>query len=82
MVTSDAIFMLKETQKLTIRKGKMRKSIKKPFGCHLTQLPNHIDPMQLPSLSPDYGLIRGRPYVFYSPSFALETVLSTFSVNL
>lgn len=81
MITPEAIYMLRETKKLTVRKENMRKCIKKPFGCHLTQLPVHIDPKQLPTLEPDYGIIRGRPYVFYSPVFALDTVLATFHVD-
>lgn len=74
--------MLRETKKLTERKEKMRKTVQKPFGCHLTQVPASVDPRALPAIDPDYGIIRGRPYVFYSPSFALETIYHMFSIDI
>lgn len=73
--------MLHETKKLTIRKENMRKTVSKPFGCHLTQVPDTVDPRALPSFKPDFGIIRGQPYVFYSPSFALDSVLKIFAVD-
>lgn len=74
--------MLRETKKLTARKENMRKTISKPFGCHLTQVPTFVDSHALPAIDPDYGIIRGRPYVFFSPSYALETVYKMFQIDV
>lgn len=83
MITQEAIYMLRETRKLTIRKENMRRTVSKQFGCHLTQVPTSVDPRALPTLEPDYGIIRGRrPYVFYSPSFAMDTILDMFNIEI
>lgn len=83
MVTQDAIYMLRETKKLTIRKENMRRTINKQFigsQWNVGLCSNAID--QLPNLEPDYGLIKGKPYVFMSPVFALDTVLELFNVGV
>uniref|UniRef100_A0A336KZE0 CSON002493 protein n=1 Tax=Culicoides sonorensis TaxID=179676 RepID=A0A336KZE0_CULSO len=82
MVTPDAIYMLRETKKLTLRKEKMRQTVKKQFGRYLNDGIDSNEKKLLPNLEPDYGLIKGKPYVFMSPVFALDTVLSKFNVEV
>lgn len=82
MVTPDAIYMLRETKKLTLRKEKMRQTVNKQFGSYLNDGVNSNQKTLLPNLEPDYGLIKGKPYVFMSPSFALDTVLRKFNVQV
>jgi hypothetical protein len=36
---------------------------------------------QLPSLEPDYGVVRMHPYIFYSSVFAFDKVLSHLDIN-
>jgi abnormal spindle-like microcephaly-associated protein len=80
MTTYEAIYMLRETKKLVLRKEKMKKNVKRPFGC--IEPPNPTLMKQLPAIEPDYGVIRQKPYVFYSSVFAFDRVLEALSINL
>jgi abnormal spindle-like microcephaly-associated protein len=78
MTTYEAIYMLRETKKLVERKEKMKKNVKRPNGCIVS--PTQMK--QLPAIEPDYGVIRQKPYVFYSSVFAFDKVLEALSINL
>ncbi|XP_058467772.1 protein abnormal spindle [Malaya genurostris] len=80
MISREAIFMLRETRKLVQRKENMRKNVKKPVGCLVP--PDPILLRMEPILAPDYGVIRSKPYVFYSSVFAFETVLNVLDVDI
>ncbi|XP_055525020.1 protein abnormal spindle [Wyeomyia smithii] len=80
MISREAIYMLRETKKLVQRKEKMRKNVKKPVGCLVPPDPTL---MQMePILGPDYGVIRSKPYVFYSSVFAFDMVLNVLDVDI
>lgn len=36
---------------------------------------------QLPTLEPDYGVVRMHPYIFYSSVYAYETVLKSLGIH-
>lgn len=36
---------------------------------------------QLPSLIADYGVVRTKPYIFYSSVFAFDTILTKLNIN-
>ncbi|XP_055587217.1 protein abnormal spindle [Uranotaenia lowii] len=80
MISREAIFMLRETKKLVQRKENMRKNVKKPVGCLVPPDPSLM--RMVPCLAPDYGVIRSKPYVFYSSVFAFDTVLSALDVDI
>ncbi|XP_065076983.1 protein abnormal spindle [Ochlerotatus camptorhynchus] len=80
MISREAIFMLRETKKLVKRKENMRKNVKKPVGCLAPPDPTLMS--MEPALDPDYGVIRSKPYVFYSSVFAFDTVLNVLSVDI
>ncbi|XP_055616188.1 protein abnormal spindle [Toxorhynchites rutilus septentrionalis] len=80
MISREAIYMLRETKKLVKRKENMRKNVKKPIGCLVPPDPSLM--RMEPILEPDYGVIRSKPYVFYSSVFAFDTVLSRLNVDI
>lgn len=80
MTTSEAIYFLRETKKLVARKEKMKVNARKPFGCQ--QRVQHFSQRALPSLHPDFGVSRLKPYIFISQVFAFDTVLNKLDVNL
>lgn len=80
MISREAIFMLRETKKLVQRKENMRKNVKKPVGCLAPPDPTLM--RMEPALEPDYGVIRSKPYVFYSSVFAFDTVLNVLDVDI
>uniref|UniRef100_A0A4Y0BN53 Calponin-homology (CH) domain-containing protein n=1 Tax=Anopheles funestus TaxID=62324 RepID=A0A4Y0BN53_ANOFN len=80
MISKDAIFMLRETKKLVQRKEKMRKNVQRPVGCLVAPNPQLM--RTVPSLEPDFGVNRTKPYVFYSSVFGFERVLQMLEVDL
>ncbi|XP_053669619.1 protein abnormal spindle [Anopheles nili] len=80
MISKDAIFMLRETKKLVQRKEKMRKNVQRPVGCLVAPNPQLM--CTVPSLEPDFGVNRSKPYVFYSSVFGFEQVLQILEVDL
>ncbi|XP_052891849.1 protein abnormal spindle [Anopheles moucheti] len=80
MVSKDAIFMLRETKKLVQRKEKMRKNVQRPVGCLVAPNPQLM--RTVPSLEPDFGVNRTKPYIFYSSVFGFERVLQMLEVDL
>jgi abnormal spindle-like microcephaly-associated protein len=80
MTTYEAIYMLRETKKLVLRKEKMKKNVKRPYGCIVP--PNATLMKQLPATEPDYGVIRQKPYTFYSSVFGFEMALKALNINI
>uniref|UniRef100_A0A182QS01 Calponin-homology (CH) domain-containing protein n=1 Tax=Anopheles farauti TaxID=69004 RepID=A0A182QS01_9DIPT len=80
MITKDAVYMLRETKKLVQRKEKMKKNVQRPVGCLVAPNPQLM--RTEPSLDPDFGVNRSKPYVFYSNVFAFERILSMLEVDL
>lgn len=80
MISKDAIYMLRETKKLVQRKEKMRKNVQRPVGCLVAPNPQLM--RTVPSLEPDFGVNRSKPYVFYSSVFGFERVLQMLEVDL
>lgn len=37
---------------------------------------------EMPSMEPDYGVVRMHPYIFYSSVFAFDTILSALDINI
>uniref|UniRef100_A0A182LVJ5 Calponin-homology (CH) domain-containing protein n=1 Tax=Anopheles culicifacies TaxID=139723 RepID=A0A182LVJ5_9DIPT len=60
MISKDAIFMLRETKKLVQRKEKMRKNVQRPVGCLVAPNPQLM--CTVPSLEPDFGVNRTKPF--------------------
>lgn len=85
MTNTEAIYMVRETKKLVARKENMKKNARKPqvsiYGRQGQQLPT-FSPRSLPSLEPDFGIIRGRPYTFISSVFAFDTILSKLQIDI
>ncbi|XP_030559748.1 protein abnormal spindle [Drosophila novamexicana] len=85
MTNTEAIYMVRETKKLVARKEKMKQNARKPLasvtGRHGQQMPNFL-PRSLPSLEPDFGIIRGRPYTFISSVFAFDTILCKLKIDI
>ncbi|KAH8359475.1 hypothetical protein KR093_006959, partial [Drosophila rubida] len=85
MTNTEAIYMVRETKKLVARKEKMKQNARKPQVTVLSrygqQTPN-FHPRALPSLEPDFGIIRSSPYTFISSVFAFETILSKLNIDL
>ncbi|KAH8417141.1 hypothetical protein KR222_004381, partial [Zaprionus bogoriensis] len=85
MTNTEAIYMVRETKKLVARKEKMKQNARKPqvsvYGRHGQQLPT-FPPRALPSLEPDFGIIRGSPYTFISSVFAFDTILCKLKIDI
>ncbi|XP_016981913.2 protein abnormal spindle [Drosophila rhopaloa] len=85
MTNTEAIYMVRETKKLVARKEKMKQNARKPpptsFGRHQTQKMN-FTPSALPSLEPDFGIIRYSPYTFVSSVFAFDTILCKLQIDM
>ncbi|XP_075154837.1 microtubule assembly factor abnormal spindle [Haematobia irritans] len=88
MTTTDAIYMVRETKKLVARKEKMKQNVRKPMvaitqrtGSSSQQQPN-FSSRALPSLEPDYGVIRNKPYTFISSVYAFDTILYKLGIDI
>ncbi|KAL9921398.1 protein abnormal spindle-like isoform 1-T1 [Glossina fuscipes fuscipes] len=89
MTTTDAIYMLRETKKLVARKEKMKQNLQKSSQTNFCNSPRQQQQLSskfsshvLPSLEPDYGVIRTSPYTFISSVFAFETVLHKLGIEI
>ncbi|XP_059610908.1 protein abnormal spindle [Phlebotomus argentipes] len=79
MVTRDALFMAREIKKLVLRKENMKRNTQR------VSERGQVDQQslrKLPSLKPDYGVIRNQVYVFNCSIFAFDTILSKMDINL
>lgn len=84
MTTTDAIYMVRETKKLVARKEKMKQNVRKPVVAQrggATQQTN-FSSRALPSLEPDYGVIRNKPYTFISSVYAFDTILYKLGIDI
>ncbi|XP_016999062.2 protein abnormal spindle [Drosophila takahashii] len=85
MTNSEAIYMVRETKKLVARKEKMKQNARKPppmtSGRYQTQKMN-FTPSSLPSLEPDFGIIRYSPYTFISSVYAFDTILCKLQIDM
>uniref|UniRef100_A0A1B0GHN7 Calponin-homology (CH) domain-containing protein n=2 Tax=Lutzomyia longipalpis TaxID=7200 RepID=A0A1B0GHN7_LUTLO len=80
MVTRDAVFMLREIRKLVLRKENMKRNTQR--GLDSMQQISGQSLRKLPTLKPDYGVIRNQIYVFNCSVFAFDTILSKMQINL
>lgn len=79
MTGADAIFMLRETKKMVVRKERMRSN----------RAPNPLMPpltaqqrLQLPMLQPDFGLRSNvAAYVFNCSVFGFDTILELLQIS-
>lgn len=94
----DANYILHNIQQLVARKEKMRQNSKRPLGFTSVSLQAYKKEKQflaqqqviyglqnlhdLPALEPDYGIIKAKPYIFYSSVFAFETILSKLDIHI
>ncbi|KAM7347117.1 microtubule assembly factor abnormal spindle [Cochliomyia hominivorax] len=97
MTTTDAIYMVRETKKLVARKEKMKQNVRKPVvttstlsssssSSSIRGLSQHqqqnFSSRALPSLEPDYGVIRNKPYIFISSVYAFDTILYKLGIDI
>ncbi|KAH8251854.1 hypothetical protein KR038_009802, partial [Drosophila bunnanda] len=86
MTTTEAIYMVRETKKLVVRKEKMKQNARKPaivpMGRYETNKAPVFTKSALPSLEPDFGIIRFSPYTFVSSVFAFDTILCKLQVDM
>ncbi|XP_043653051.1 protein abnormal spindle [Drosophila teissieri] len=85
MTNPEAIYMVRETKKLVARKEKMKQNARKPppmpTGRYQSQKIN-FTPCSLPSLEPDFGIIRYSPYTFISSVYAFDTILCKLQIDM
>lgn len=79
MTTHEAIYLLRETKKLVIRKEKMRQNIKPLLNVTVPCI-SARQKRQLPMIETDYGLRSNKSYIFYSSVFAFDTILSKLQI--
>lgn len=79
MTSGNAIYMLRESKKLLLRKERMKKNVKRLTI--LTTNSGHKNGM-LPSLEPDFGVNKQFPYVFDSFVYAFDTILEKLNVSI
>lgn len=72
--------MLREIRKLVMRKENMMRNVQRGVDFR-----NQVDQQmlkKLPTLKPDYGVIRNQVYVFNCSVFAFETILSKMNISI
>lgn len=78
MITREAIFLLRETKKLVIRKENMRKNVKQTGRAQSAKTKR-----QLPMLETNYGLHSPTlAYIFNCSVFGFDTILSKLQIAL
>ncbi|XP_017142609.1 protein abnormal spindle [Drosophila miranda] len=86
MTNTEAIYMVRETKKLVARKEKMKQNARKHPPITSLRHPSHqmqvFSPHALPSLEPDFGIIRNSPYTFVSSVFAFDTILCKLKIEI
>lgn len=84
MTTPEAVYMLRETKKLLLRKENMKKNIRKTSITSTPQRQCNVltfSPQSIPNFEPDFGVVRNKPYTFISSVFAFETVLDALCIK-
>lgn len=79
MTSGEAIYMLRESKKLLLRKERMKKNIKRVTISTISSV--HKMGL-LPSLEPDFGVNKQFPYVFDSFVYAFDTILEKLNVSI
>jgi len=80
LVSREAIYTLRETKKLVLRKQNMRKNISRNIqGNH--QPLSLQQQKQLPSLKPDFGVVKNHSYTFNCSVFAFDVLLSKLEID-
>lgn len=86
MTTPEAIYVVRETKKLVARKEKMKQNVRKPTPPTLALGKSHnkppLNPRSYPSIEPDYGVVRTKPYIFISSVFAFDTILLKLGIEI
>lgn len=78
MLTREAVYLLRETKKLTIRKENMKRNVKQ-------QLVHVLSPREMrkmPMLDTNFGVNTDNNYIFNSSVFALDTILSKLNIEI
>lgn len=79
MFTREAIYLLRETKKLTIRKENMKRNVKQ----NISPILSMKEMRQLPRLETNFGVNKGnKDYIFNSSVFALDTILSKLNITI
>lgn len=78
--------MVRETKKLVARKEKMRQNTRKPISptvCFAkASYKATFNSCAYPSIEPDYGVVRTKPYIFISSVFAFDTILQKLGIEI
>ncbi|KAH8307681.1 hypothetical protein KR044_008972, partial [Drosophila immigrans] len=82
MTNTEAIYMVRETKKLVVRKEKMKQNARKPQVTAVSRYTPNFQHRSLPSLQPDFGIIRSSPYTFISSVFAFDSILSKLKIDI
>lgn len=86
MTTPEAIYVVRETKKLVARKEKMKQNVRKPtlptWGLGKPNNKSAFSPRSYPSIEPDYGVVRTKPYIFISSVFAFDTILQKLGIEI
>lgn len=77
MISEESKFMLREIRKLVLRKENMKKNKRRQNTRDVV-----TNARQLPHFEPDYGVVRGKPYIFMCSIFAFEVVLDKFGIEI
>lgn len=77
MQSSDAIYLLRETKKLTLRKENMKRNVKQKWALILP--PRELK--KLPMLETNFGVNTANNYIFNSSVFGFETILSKLNIQ-
>lgn len=85
MTEKNGIYVMREIKKLVARKEKMKQNIRNPQMIAATPRGRqllHFSSCALPSLEPDFSVIRNKPYAFISSVYAFDTILCNLGINL
>lgn len=93
----DAFYILRNIQHLVARKEKIRQNSKRPIGFTSISLQAYkkenrnlpqqqiiygVNLKEEPALHPDYGVIKKKPYIFYSSVFAFKTIIDKLNIDI
>lgn len=79
MTSGEAIYMLRESKKLLLRKERMKKNAKRlTVAIYISGHKNGT----MPSLEPDFGVNKQYPYVFENFVYAFDTILEKLNVSI
>lgn len=80
MTKDDSKFMLREISKLVLRNEKMKRNDRrKKNDKNINQ--SEGDRTLLPHFEPDFGVVRGKPYIFNCSVFGFDTILMSLGIS-